>query len=101
MNPHDQAWQRLVTAARRAPADPRDTAAPYGFAARVAARAFTSDAPLSFFFERFSWRALGVACLLMAVTVAADYSLINHNNPAEDELPTEDGAVAAVLDLAS
>lgn len=99
MNPHDQAWQRLVTAARRAPADTRDTAAPYGFAARVAARAFATEAPLAFFFERFSWRALGVACLLMAVTLAADYSITN--NPAEDELPTEDGAVAAVLDLAS
>lgn len=100
MNPNDQAWQRLVTAARRAPADTRDTAAPYGFAARVAARAFTTETPFSFLIERFSWRALGVACLLMLVTVAADYSLANPG-ASEDELPTEDGAVAAVLDLAS
>ncbi len=100
MKPHDQAWQRLVTAARRAPADDRDTAAPYGFAARVAARAFATETPLGSLIERFSWRALAVSCLLMAVTVAADYSFAHHNTN-EDELPTEDGAVAAVLEFTS
>lgn len=68
------AWLRLVAAARRAPADHRETAAPYGFSTRVAALAMAAsvERPLSALFERLSLRAVGVAGLLAAVSVAAN-----------------------------
>ena len=39
MNTQPPEWSRLVAAARRAPRDTRDEAAPYGFATRVATHA--------------------------------------------------------------
>ncbi len=75
MNSPDS-WQRLAAAARRAP-DERDSAAPYGFAARVVARAWAaSAAPIPFlgqFSLRLSLRALGAASLLAVATAAASY----------------------------
>jgi hypothetical protein len=75
MNSPDS-WQRLAAAARRAP-DDRDLAAPYGFAARVAAQAWAaSGEPISFFEHfslRLSLRALGAACLLAVATAGASY----------------------------
>lgn len=66
------AWERLVAAARNAPeASPAE--APYGFSTRLAARAFETprDRQTSPF-VRFSWPALGLAALVMAVTVATN-----------------------------
>lgn len=67
-------WLRLVAAARRAPADSRDTAAPYGFATRVVALAFAGPLELrtSSLFERFSLKAVSIAALMAAVSVAAN-----------------------------
>lgn len=100
MNPRDQAWQRLVTAARNAPTEDRDASAPHCFATRVSALAMSADRSAASLFERFSWRALGVAGLLAAVCVIADYSVFN-NNPTDEELLPDDGAVAALADFAS
>ncbi|MDB6092959.1 MAG: hypothetical protein JWM32_521 [Verrucomicrobia bacterium] len=75
MNPMDPKWSRLVAAARGA-TDDRDTSAPYGFATRVSALALAgrgSNPPL---LERWSLRALGVAGLLAAVSVASNFSAI-------------------------
>jgi hypothetical protein len=75
MNSPDS-WQRLAAAARRAP-DDRDTAAPYGFAVRVAAQAWAASGEPISFFEHFSLklslRALGAACLLAMATAGASY----------------------------
>ena len=77
MNPPDPRWQRLAAAARQV-RDGRDTAAPAGFATRVAAHAFaTEEQPFSALFARFSWRALGFAALLALVSVAANYSAVS------------------------
>jgi hypothetical protein len=69
-------WQRLAAAARRAPEE-RDTAAPYGFAVRVAAQAWAASAAPVPFFEQFSLRlslrALGAAGLLAVATAGASY----------------------------
>jgi Spy/CpxP family protein refolding chaperone len=62
MNPSDEKWQRLTVAARRS-TDDRDAAAPYGFATRVVAQAWTTERPAASLVECFAWRALGVACL--------------------------------------
>ena len=77
MNSPDHAWQRLAAAARRAsPVDERDTAAPYGFATRVVARALAVEPSRISMIERFSLRALGIASLLAMVTAAASYPTI-------------------------
>ena len=58
MKNYDQAWRRLTAAAREA-ADHRDSAAPYGFATRVATQAMArpfSDPRLVF--EKFAIRGL-------------------------------------------
>ncbi len=74
MNNDSQAWQRLVAAARKAPADSRDVSAPYGFSTRMAALAFAPplERPWSALFDRFSLRAVGVAGLLAVASVAAN-----------------------------
>jgi hypothetical protein len=77
MSSPDHAWRRLAAAARRSPvADDRDTAAPYGFAARVAARAFGGELPRISLIEQFSLRALGIAGMLAAITAGVGYPTI-------------------------
>jgi hypothetical protein len=85
MNPPDPRWQRLAAAARQV-RDERDTAAPAGFATRVAAHAFARvEQPFSALFARFSWRALGFAALLALVSVAANYSAISSFFSSSDD----------------
>ena len=72
MKDFDAKWGRLVAAARQVPA-PADVTAPYGFAVRVAARAWDDHPALQAVFGRVAVRALWVACLLMVASVAAHY----------------------------
>ncbi|MBI5382837.1 MAG: hypothetical protein HZA31_13140 [Opitutae bacterium] len=100
MNPTRQPnpWDRLTAAARQLP-DTRDTSAPYGFATRVAALAMTAPRPsLGIMMERFSFRALGVAVVLMLVSVAANYTALASAFTEETELRDP---IAEVLDLGS
>lgn len=75
MNPHP-AWQRLAAAARSAP-DARDTAAPAGFAAGVAALAAARELRQPSVFEHFSLRVslrvLGAAAALAVAAAGATY----------------------------
>jgi len=93
-------WERLTAAARRAE-DTRDTAAPYGFATRVAALGLAPRQPDASLFARFSLRALGFACLLTAAAFASNYSLIASVSAPEDEMAATDDPVAEVIDIAS
>lgn len=97
MNPSDQKWSRLAAAARSTP-DTRDTAAPYGFATRVVARAFAQQHVASLL-ERFSLRALGLAALLALACVAATYSSVA--GLLRDESASTDDPVAEIVELAS
>ena len=73
MKDFESTWQRLVVAARQAPAAD-EVPAPYGFATRVAARAMAKPPPDTMaVFGRFSVRALFVACLLTLMGAAANY----------------------------
>lgn len=97
-----RAWSRLITATRRV-ADERDVTAPYGFATRVAALAFSQQHKVSSLVEQFALRAFGVACLLAVLSLAVNYSALTGATPQlvmveEYALPTDD-AVAVVLDL--
>lgn len=82
-------WQQLVSAARRAP-DVRETAAPYGFSTRVVALAFAAERKpsLASVFDRFSWRALGIAALLAAASAGSTYA--SGIGQAEDDTFFED-----------
>jgi len=79
-------WSRLAAAARRAPsagaglagAERADVSAPFGFSARVAAKARLGAAPSDgALFERLAARALGIACAC-ALAMAAWGSLSNN-----------------------
>ena len=98
MNPPDQKWPRLIAAARGAN-DTRDTAAPYGFATRVAALALAPERVAASLLERFSLRALGLAALLAVACVAANYSTVV--NLFRGDAALADDPVAEVVDLAS
>jgi len=81
MNPHLTPWERLVDTARRAPVpDERDTAAPFGFATRVAAQALSAKRkPVSLFESfslRISLRALGIACAMAVIAAGTSYHTI-------------------------
>lgn len=99
MNHPTDFWQRLIAAARRAPADEGDLAMPLGFATRVVGLAFAAEAerPLFGLFERFSWRALGVALALAAVSAAANLAPALQALRAQPSI--EQDPVALVLDL--
>lgn len=99
MTPEDLAWQKLVTAARRV-RDERDEAAPYGFSTRVVAMAMAMaarEASIGSIFERFSWRALGLAGLLAITSVAANYAWVS-GTATEEDLLSDETTVAALFD---
>ncbi len=98
MNDFESRWQRLVAAARQAPA-PAAGAAPYGFATRVAARALGGERPaLLAVFGRFSVRALWVAGLLMLASVAVHYL---GNTGEDDSDQSQFDPVAEVMSASS
>ena len=92
-------WNKLVAAARNAPVD-GDISAPYGFATRIAALAMADDRPRASLFARYSLRAVGFACLLAVVSVAANYSAIVSMFQSDPAAVTDD-PVAEAVDLAS
>jgi hypothetical protein len=102
MNPSDlrHPWQRLASAARQAP-DDRAKTAPYGFATRVAAQAFSGESLMPSLLSRFSLRALGLACLLMVGTAATSYSSISKIFSEDESSMWSDDPVAELVEIAS
>ncbi len=99
MSPNHPAWDKLTAAARQAPAS-EDVSAPYGFATRIAARAFAHERPHFSLFARYSLRALGVASLLAIASVAANYSAIA-STFSDEPVTTADDPVSEAVDIAS
>ncbi len=91
-------WSRLTTAARTV-TDDRDTAAPYGFATRIAALAMAQERRVASLFERFAFRALGAACLLAVLSAVVNYSVFTSAPTVSDDELTEDDPVAVLLDV--
>ncbi|HEY5229210.1 MAG TPA: hypothetical protein VIJ19_11760 [Opitutaceae bacterium] len=101
MNPSDKPWQKLVAAARKAPEpSPSDEAAPFGFSARVAALAFSQQAPPSSVFARFSLKAAAFACVLALGAVAANYTAIKGAFDDSTQLAGDD-PIGEVVDMGS
>jgi hypothetical protein len=101
MNKYDQAWQKLVAAARRAAPSGDDESAPFGFSTRVAAMAFGAESPPPSVFARLSLRAAAVACVLAVVSVAVNYRAITGAFENESAVATSDDPVAEVVNLGS
>lgn len=91
----DQSWNRLTAAARHALTG-AVTAAPYGFATRVAALAWAAERPARSLIERFALRAVGVASLLAIASVWANFSVLNADSE-EENLVMGDDPVALLL----
>lgn len=99
MKDFDQKWQRLAALARTAPAG-GDEAAPYGFATRVAAQAFTKRASGPWaLFEKFALRGLVAACALSVASMAYSYTALT--TEAEDEFSLAADPLPELLDLTS
>jgi hypothetical protein len=87
MKTTDTAWLRLVKAARQAGA-PGDESAPFGFSTRVSALAMQRPAAKSSALAAvaaFSWRALGLALMLMFLSIVANYSVLASSAEGETE----------------
>ncbi len=91
-------WARL-TAAARTMTDDRDNAAPHGFATRVVALGFANEPRLTVsLFERFAWRAVGVAGLLAILSVVVNYSVLSRTVAVEEQI-TEEESMAQLLSV--
>ena len=96
MNPENPSWEKLVALARRA-RDDRPETAPYGFSTRVAALAMATEGySAASLFERWAWRAVAIAGVFAAASVAASYT--SGPSAAEDEFLSDDRAVAALFE---
>lgn len=98
MKDFEAKWQRLAARARSAPVD-ADASAPYGFATRVASRAFTPRPVRSGLFEQFALRGLLAACALSAASVA--YSFEALRGDPDEELAIASDPLPELLDLSS
>jgi hypothetical protein len=91
MKTHSSPWNRLVAAARLAPADERDASAPFGFATRVSALGLARVEPtFSALFARISLRALGVCAVLMVLGVTLNLNSVLNAYEAESSLTLND-----------
>lgn len=89
MSPENPSWSKLVAIARQAP-DERPVTAPFGFSTRVVALAATGGRGSSrSLFERWSWRALAIAGIFTAATVAADYASPTYSVSYDDLFPEQ------------
>ena len=94
MNRFDSQWQKLIVAARQAPADPTATA-PYGFATRIAAQAVALPATSWLPLERFAFRGLLLAATCGIFAAALNFSSVSTDQ--NDMLAT--GTADVVVDL--
>ncbi|SDR68976.1 hypothetical protein [Opitutus sp. GAS368] len=73
MNRFDHHWQKLIVLARQAPVD-AGTAAPYGFATRVAAQGFALPPAPWLSLGRFALRGLLVAAACSVAAVVFNFA---------------------------
>ncbi|MFM1850841.1 MAG: hypothetical protein RIS54_525 [Verrucomicrobiota bacterium] len=96
MSQPDELWRKLTAAARQAPA-PADETAPYGFAARVAARGMSGRRTSGSLVEQFALRALGFAGLAAALALVTHFSVPASAQSDEASLFSLEDPAAIVL----
>jgi len=92
MKNFDEKWQACAARARRT--EPRDESAPFGFAARVAARAASVPPEAGWFRERLMVRWLGGAVAALAMCAALELPHWRGSPPLE---PGIENAVAQLV----
>jgi hypothetical protein len=76
MNDFDTRWQSALDAARRATT--RDETAPFGFASRVVPLRHSAPAASNFLlWWKLTWRAIGVAAVVLVASAAMNWSASN------------------------
>jgi hypothetical protein len=100
MNSNEKSLQKLLEAARRAPASGEESA-PFGFSTRVAARAFEQAQPARPSFARVSLRVAGIACLFAVVAVGVNYKAITSAFDDETVAAAGDDPVSDLVNLDS
>jgi hypothetical protein len=94
-----QIWRSLTALARRAPADSGVEAAPYGFSTRVVALAFAeSERRIASVFEILAPRALWVAALLVAGSIAINYSSFGDTTVADTATLADQDPIAMLFE---
>jgi hypothetical protein len=88
MNNMDQNWRKLVETARHA-ATETAPAAPFGFSTRVAARWLAGGRPLLSAWELLSLRSLGLALLVMLVSLGVSFSAVQDQFTPEPAVPAD------------
>jgi len=89
MNDHNETWNRLARAARRAPAE-QPAEAPFGFSHRVVARWLAAGPqPRLSPWELLAVRSLGLAALVMLVSLAASFNAVRAQFASEPATPAE------------
>jgi hypothetical protein len=97
MNRFEHQWQKLIVAARQAPADP-GADAPYGFATRLGAQAAALPATPWLPLERFALRGLFVAAVCGVAAIAVNFSVLSTEQADVTAIGTTD-VVADILDI--
>lgn len=93
-------WARLTRAARSAPVDHADAAAPAGFSTRVLPRSFGEGRRLPSLLDYLAPRAVGWAALLAACSLAFNYADLAQGLAGDEgDVLSPDDAVSIVLDL--
>jgi hypothetical protein len=92
MNRFEHQWQKLIVAARQAPAD-TGAAAPYGFATRIAAEAGTLTLPPWLGLERFALRGLVLAGICSVIAFAFNFTELSSDQPDNYATGTTDTLV--------
>lgn len=96
MNQFDQQWRKLTTLARQAGGE-AETAAPYGFAGRVAARAVAMSSVNRWPLEYFAMRGLLVAVSFGVAAVAFSYTPLSTSTQTDAYSAVD--TVGEILDL--
>ena len=82
MKDFDARWQKCAEEARKAPR--REDAAPFGFAGRVVARAFSSKTPsLEEVFGQLAFRMLAGAAAILLLCVVMEAPHLRSSRPLE------------------
>jgi hypothetical protein len=96
MNRFEHQWQKLIAAARQAPAD--GGSAPYGFATRIVAQAVALPVAPWLSLERFAVRGLFLAAVCGVTAVAFNYSVFSTEQADLSATGTTD-VVVDLLDI--
>ena len=94
MNDAEKSWRKLVETSKHASAETAP-AAPFGFSTRVTARWLSGERRLPTAWELLSLRSLGLALLVMLVSLGVGFSDVQDQFTPEPAVPADIVALLA------